>query len=171
MKRIECKDLADNFFEAIGKEWMLVTAGTPERHNMMTASWGGMGWLWNKPVAFVFVRPERYTFGLLEQGEAMTLSFLGHSAEARAIYTLCGSRSGRDTDKTAATGLRPVLLDGGGVGYEQSRLTLACRRLYADDLRAACFADSELVERWYGARSGGFHRMYVVEITGAWVNE
>ena len=23
----------------------------------MTASWGGLGFLWNRPVAFVFVRP------------------------------------------------------------------------------------------------------------------
>ena len=62
MKKLEVKDLKENFFEAIGKEWMLVTAGTKEKFNTMTASWGGIGWLWNKPVAFVFVRPERYTY-------------------------------------------------------------------------------------------------------------
>ena len=54
MKKLEVKDLKENFFEAIGKEWMLVTAGTKEKFNTMTASWGGIGWLWNKPVAFVF---------------------------------------------------------------------------------------------------------------------
>ena len=54
MKKLEVKDLKDNFFEAIGKEWMLITAGTKEKFNTMTASWGGIGWLWNKPVAFVF---------------------------------------------------------------------------------------------------------------------
>ena len=26
-------------FDAIGKEWMLVTAGTQEKFNMMTSSW------------------------------------------------------------------------------------------------------------------------------------
>ena len=62
MKKLEVKDLKENFFEAIGKEWMLVTAGTKEKFNTMTASWGGIGWLWNKPVAFVFIRPERYTY-------------------------------------------------------------------------------------------------------------
>ena len=65
MKKLEVKDLKENFFEAIGKEWMLVTAGTKEKFNTMTASWGGIGWLWNKPVAFVFIRPERYTYCLL----------------------------------------------------------------------------------------------------------
>lgn len=171
MKRIEYTDLTENFFETIGKEWMLVTAGTLGRHNMMTASWGGVGWLWNKLVAFVFIRPERYTFQLAEKEDNLTLSFLGQSAEARAIYALCGSKSGRDTDKTAATGLTPVAMENGGVGYEQSRLTLTGRKLYADDLRPEAFADASIAERWYGAKAGGFHRMYVLEITGLWINE
>lgn len=77
MKKLEVKDLKENFFEAIGKEWMLVTAGTKEKFNTMTASWGGIGWLWNKPVAFVFVRPERYTYEFIEKSDYLTLSFLG----------------------------------------------------------------------------------------------
>ncbi len=171
MKRIEYTELQDNFFETIGKEWMLVTAGTPSRYNMMTASWGGVGWLWNKPVAFVFIRPERYTFELTEKEDNITLSFLGNSDEARHIYNLCGSKSGRDTDKAAATGLRPVNMENGGVGYEQSRLTLTCRKLYADNLRSEAFADASLAGRWYGEKAGNFHRMYIVEITGVWINE
>ena len=73
MKKLEVKDLKENFFEAIGKEWMLVTAGTKEKFNTMTASWGGIGWLWNKPVAFVFVRPERYTYEFIEKSDYLTL--------------------------------------------------------------------------------------------------
>lgn len=44
MKSIAIKDLSENFFEVIGKEWMLVTAGSKEHFNTMTASWGGIGW-------------------------------------------------------------------------------------------------------------------------------
>ena len=51
----------ENAFEMIGKEWMLVTAGDESRFNTMTASLGGLGWLCNKPVDFIFIRPERYT--------------------------------------------------------------------------------------------------------------
>lgn len=68
----------DNFFEAISKEWMLVTAGTKDKFNTMTANWGGVGYLWNKPVVFVFIRPERYTFEFVENSETFTLSFLGN---------------------------------------------------------------------------------------------
>ena len=53
----------DNTFELIGKDWALVTAGEPGDFNTMTISWGGMGIMWNRPVAFTFIRPQRYTFG------------------------------------------------------------------------------------------------------------
>ena len=46
MKEISVSELQDNMFDAIGKEWMLVTAGTQEKFNMMTASWGGTGILY-----------------------------------------------------------------------------------------------------------------------------
>ena len=83
MKPIAIKDLSENFFEVIGKEWMLVTAGNKDHFNTMTASWGGIGFLWNKPVVYVFIRPERYTFEFIEKSEYFTLSFLGE--ENRAI--------------------------------------------------------------------------------------
>ena len=66
MERIDPARLAENFIELIGREWMLVTASSPEKFNTMTASWGGAGFLWNRPVAFVFVRPERYTYEFMD---------------------------------------------------------------------------------------------------------
>lgn len=101
---------------------------------MMTASWGCLGWLWNKPVAVVFIRPERFTHELIEANDTMTLSFLGHSEEARKIYNFCGSKSGRDLDKCEATGLKPVVLEGGSIGFEQARLTLECK----NSIRTVC---------------------------------
>ena len=59
--RIDPKELDQNVFSMIGEQWMLVTAGTAERCNTMTASWGGLGVLWGKPVASVYSRPQRYT--------------------------------------------------------------------------------------------------------------
>ena len=166
MKSIAIKDLSENFFEVIGKEWMLVTAGSKEHFNTMTASWGGIGWLWNKPVAVVFIRPERFTHGIIEENEFMTLSFLGNSEEARKIYNFCGSKSGRDLDKAKETGLIPVETDNGSIAFEQSRLTLECRKLYKESMTAEKFLDKDLLQ-WYGAK-GGFHDVYVVEITNAY---
>lgn len=169
MRKFDVKELNDNVFETIGKEWLLVTAGSKDKMNMMTASWGCLGWLWNKPVAVVFIRPERFTHELIEENEYMTLSFLGHSEEARKIYNFCGTKSGRNLDKVQATGLTPVSLESGNVAYEQARLTLECRKLYKDSMTAEKFIDQDLLP-WYGAK-GGFHDVYVMEITHAYAAE
>lgn len=165
MKRIEIKDLTENFFESISKEWMLVTAGTPEHFNTMTASWGGIGFLWNKPVAFVFIRPERYTYEFAEKNEYLTLSFLGD--ENRQIYNICGSKSGRDTDKVQETGLKPLPTPDGNITFEQSRLTLECRKLYSRMLEPESFIDKQPLEKWY-SENNGMHKMYIVEIVNVW---
>ena len=60
-------EVEGNVFRRIGKEWMLVTAGSRGRFNTMPASWGGMGVLWNAEVSFIFIRPERYTYEFLER--------------------------------------------------------------------------------------------------------
>lgn len=167
MKEIAIKDLKDNFFEAISKEWMLVTAGTKDSFNMMTASWGGIGFLWAKPVVFIFIRPERYTFEFIEAQKDFTLSFLGE--ENKRIHNVCGFKSGREIDKVKETGLKPIITEKGNVIYEQSRLSLECRKLYSDTIKESNFIDPEL-SKWYGEK-GGMHHVYVAEITGAWVNE
>lgn len=169
MKEIQVSELNDNLFDAISKEWMLVTAGSAEKFNMMTASWGGTGVLWAKPVAFVFIRPERYTYEFIEKGDTLTLSFLGE--ENKAVHKICGSKSGRDTDKVAETGLKPFTTPDGNIAYEQARLVLECKKLYADMIRPEQFLDPSLIDRWYGEGHGNFHKMYVVEIQHVWIKE
>lgn len=167
MQKTDLKALAaENAFELIGKEWMLVAAGTPEHFNMMTASWGGIGWLWNKPVAFVFVRPERYTYQFTEREDRMTLSFLGTDNEdMRRVMNFCGTASGRDHDKQAETGLTPVATEGGSVAFAEARLTVEGRKLFRSEMQAAHFLDKAVLERWYHDGPGGsLHTVYVIEI-------
>lgn len=166
MKKIEVKELTENFIETIGKEWMLVSAGTKDKFNMMTASWGGIGFLWNKPVVFVFIRPERYTYEFIENGDYFTLSFLGD--EGKAAHKVCGSKSGREVDKVKETGLCPLFTEQGSVLFEQSRLSLECKKLYATMIKEEDFIDKELISKWYGGAHGNFHKMYVAEIVNVW---
>lgn len=169
MKTIAAQQITDNFIDIIGREWMLVTSGTPGHFNTMTASWGGAGYLWNRPVATIFVRPERYTFGFIEDTGRFSLSFLG--PEHKGVHKVAGSKSGRDTDKITETGLHPVVTETGGIFYEETRLGLECKVLYADMIEASNFLDPALAGQWYGPAQGGFHKMYVAEITSAWQKE
>ena len=84
-----------------------------EKFNTMTASWGGIGWLWNKPVAFVFIRPERYTYEFIEKSGLSDAFLFGRSQQK--VHAICGSKSGRDMDKVKATGLKPVFTEQGNV--------------------------------------------------------
>lgn len=169
MKKISPEELKDNVVRLIGKDWMLVTAGVPGDFNTMTASWGGIGHLWNLPVAFVFVRPERYTFRFMERQEGFTLSFF--DGKYRKALSLLGSRSGRDGDKVAESGLTPVPASNGGVSFAQARVVLECRKLYVSDLDAGKFLDPAILPRYYDVAHGGLHRVYVAQITAVFVEE
>lgn len=168
MEKIDVTALQENFFKAISKEWMLVISGHKDKFNMMTASWGCTGWLWNRPVAVIFVRPERYTHEFVEKNEDVTLCFLGNEPEARKIYNFCGSKSGRDYDKVKETGLEPVETEAGNITFKQARLTLECKKLYKDNIKPELFLDPSIA-KWYGGANGGYHDMYILEILNAYV--
>lgn len=157
----------EDLFSLIGQQWMLITAGREGSLNTMTASWGGMGWLWNKPVAFLFVRPERFTHQFIEREGRVTLSFF--APEHKAALQLCGSRSGRDGDKIREAHLTPVALPGGDMTFLEARLTLDCRILYRSDMTGEAFLDKAVLAKWYNANpGGGLHTVYVAEIESLW---
>ena len=160
MRNITPEEITDNTFKLVGKDWMLITAGSPDSYNTMTASWGGVGVLWNKNIAWCVVRPGRYTYGFMEKAESFTLTFFDE--EYRDALMLCGTKSGRDTDKAAETGLIPVAgeLDG-TTTFEQARMVLECRKLYFQDIDPANFVDASINGNY---PDKDYHRMYVGEI-------
>ena len=163
---ISPKDV-ENAVKLIGDDWMLITAKDEKngRVNAMTASWGCMGVLWNKPVCVCFIRPQRHSFSLVEREERISLAFLGD--RYRDALRLCGSKSGRDLDKLRAAGLRAVKIDGVD-SIAEARLILICRKLYADDMKQDSFLDPSLLANY---PNGDFHRIYVLEIEGAYLRE
>ena len=158
-------ELQENFWKLLEKDWALLCAGDQNKHNAMTVSWGGTGVLWNLPVAFCFVRPQRFTYGILEQDSHFTLSFFGDGY--REALNLCGSKSGRELDKLQAAGLDALELEDGGMGIAQARLILSCRKLYADNLKPEGFLMPDLIAKNYPNQD--FHRMYIGEITNCYI--
>ena len=147
-------------FHLIGKEWMLITAPDETKEcglNAMTASWGGLGVLWNLPVATIYVRPQRHTYSLVENTDRISLCFLGDGH--RKNLALCGSKSGRDTDKLLECGLTSEVVDGVGI-IAESEAVMICKKLYADDLKEEKFIEKEHLSHY----NGDFHRLYILEI-------
>lgn len=154
------KQLNENPFKLVGTDWMLITAGNINSYNTMTASWGGFGVLWNKNIAFCVVRPSRYTYGFMEKADTFTLSFFDDSH--REALSFCGSHSGRDCDKAAATGLTAIESESGSVYFDQARLVVECKKLYFQDIIPEHFIDADLDGKNYASKD--YHRMYVGEI-------
>ncbi len=159
-KEINAKELGENPFKLIGEDWALVTAGSKESFNTMTVSWGGVGIMWGKPCAFTFIRPQRYTFRFTENNDYYTMSFFDE--KYRAALKLCGSKSGRDVDKVKETGLTPAFTENGAVYFEEAKLVLVCKKLYAQSLNEESITDGESVKKWY---DNDYHKMYISEIT------
>ena len=156
---IKPEELNDNIFKLIGLDWMLITAGNKNAFNTMTASWGSMGVLWHKQVCFIFVRPQRYTYEFIEKNEFFTLSFF--TEKYRKALNLCGSKSGRDIDKVAETGLTPEVSKNGSIYFSEARLIVECKKLYFQDIKPENFIDPQIEKNY---KSNDYHRMYIGEI-------
>ena len=150
--------LTGNVFDAVGNGWMLITAEKDGKVNTMTASWGGFGVLWGKRVAFVFIRPQRYTYEFTENSDRMTLSFFDE--KYRKALSYLGTHSGRDSDKIAEAGLNTKRV-GGEAAFTEASAVMVCRKLYADDLKEECFLDEEALLHY---EKKDYHRVYVVEV-------
>ena len=161
-EKIDPKALDKNVFSLIGDQWMLITAGTKDQCNTMTASWGGLGVLWGKPVATVYIRPQRYTLEFVEREDTFTLCFFGE--EYRKALALCGSKSGRDMDKVKECGFTVATAEGAPY-FEEADLVLVCKKSYWQDMDPTHFLDPEVDGRWYPEKD--YHRIFIGEIVEA----
>ena len=158
-EKIDPKALDQNVFSLIGDQWMLITAGTEDKCNTMTASWGGLGVLWGKPVATVYIRPQRYTLEFVEREDTFTLCFFGE--EYRKALALCGSKSGRDVDKVKECGFTVATAEGAPY-FEEADLVLVCKKAYWQDMDPSHFLDGEIDGKWYPQKD--YHRIFIGEI-------
>ena len=164
-RKIDPCELAIKPFDAIGRDWMLITAADGEKTNAMTASWGGIGILWGEPVATCYIRPQRYTRELVDNGEYFSLCFFGQ--EQRAAMGLCGKLSGRDTDKVAQTGLT-VVGDKAAPYFAESELVLICRKMYRQEMQPECFIDPEIAKHY---PDNDYHITYIANVEECLVRE
>ena len=145
---------------------MLLTAGTEDKFNTMTASWGrrrrilgqtGCYLLYPSPALHQRIYRQRRT--LLRQ--------LFKRRTPRCLK-LCGSVSGRDHDKIKEAGLTPVFIDG-VPAFEEADTILICRKMYRTSMNPADFIDKDADSKFYPEKD--YHDMYIAEIVKAVVAE
>lgn len=165
MKEISVSELRLNPMTRIGNEWLLITAGTEQGYNTMTASWGHLGCIWNEYTSVCYVRPQRYTKEFVDREPLYTLCFFpDHKKELGYL----GTHSGRDEDKVANAGLTPVFGDG-YTYFAEANLVLVCRKLYRAPIVEEGFLNPETMEKNYPNRD--FHDLYVGKIERVFVKE
>lgn len=169
--RIEANELPDNIMQLIGEEWMLVTAGSKESLNTMTASWGGMAYIWERPSTLIFIRDTRYTYQLLQEKEDFTLSFF--TEDYRGALKICGSKSGRDTDKIKEAGLTVIETPSGAMSFGEARMIIECKKTLVQELDYNNLTEAykeKIMEESYNSEPSK-HQMFISEITNIWIKK
>lgn len=158
-QKITPKEINENVFSLIDDTWMLITAGKESNCNTMTASWGGLGILWGAPSATCYIRPQRYTKKFVDEHEFFTLCFFDETY--RKELNLCGTKSGRDTDKIKECGFTVKSADCGAPFFEEAKLVLVCKKRYFQDFDEKNIPD-DAKNSFYPEKD--FHTMYIGEI-------
>jgi len=166
LRPVDPKSLSPEIFQVFLKNNALLAAGDKEGCNTMTIGWGQLGTLWNLPVCTVYVRPERHTYQFMEGHDYFTVSIL--AAEDRDTARICGTTSGRDTDKIEKCGLTVRYSAGDAPYFEEAELVLVCRKLFVQDMDAACVKDEQIL-KFYTEKMGNWHRVYYGEIVEAYI--
>ncbi len=164
-KPTDIREIAASAVKLISDDWALVTASAGGKTNTMTVSWGGLGELWGRDVAFLFIRPQRCTRALLDESEWLSVSFFGGAYKKEMAF--CGSNSGRDVDKFEATGLTVTQLDGVSCVAE-AQVNLICKKIAVQSIDPNGFLD-ETIRKEYPADD--YHRVYVAQIVKTYVKE
>lgn len=147
-----------DIFVQYDKKWALLTAGNKDNFNTMTISWGGLGTIWNKPVATVYVRSSRYTHEFIDNNEYFTVSF--YPEDYKKVLGVLGSKSGRDMDKINDSGLTAKVLDK-SVTFEEAEVTLVCKKLMMQPLEVKNMPE-DIAKQFYSADA--LHDMYIGEV-------
>ena len=156
-KEINAKEISGNLIKAISEEWMLISAGDKTDYNMMTASWGFMGEVWSNDSVLALVRPQRYTMDFINNNDYFTLSFYGDNKD---IHKICGSKSGRDVNKTELTGLTPIFSDN-SVYFKEARMVIVCKKQFVSQMKEENFCDKTPLANY---KDGDFHYMIIGKI-------
>lgn len=158
--QIPNEQYASQFLDQLPRGAFL-TVKSGEKINTMTIGWGGIGYIWQKPVMMVMVRQSRYTWQLMEEAADFSVS-LPVKGEMKKDLAIAGSKSGRDIDKfqeCKLTAKNGRVIDSPVIG--ECNLVYECRTVYKQ-LMDPAHLSPEIKEKMYA--NDDYHVLYFAEI-------
>lgn len=134
-----------------------------ETPNVMTIGWGGYSFYWGKDLFIAPVRPQRFTYPLLQKEMQFTLCVPAKGAMKEELRK-AGTLTGRDGNKFDAIGLSTVrakTVNAPVISDTDIALVLECRVL-AKNAFAADAMESKIASGMYA--NGDFHTLFYGEI-------
>jgi flavin reductase (DIM6/NTAB) family NADH-FMN oxidoreductase RutF len=136
--------------------------------NPMTIGWAMQGFVWQKHVLQVLVRPSRFTHDLLERTDMFSVCVPGH--DMKKALAVCGTKSGRDTDKARECALAIVPGENPGIRIiRDCEFICECRTVAKMQMAPGkLFDGGNISGKFYPA--GDFHTVYYGEILAIYRN-
>lgn len=174
---VDFADVSGDFIKALPKGILLTTKAGGQL-NSMVIGWASVGINWFEPIITVFVRESRHTLGMIEKNPEFTVNVpVGYFD--KKIIKICGSMSGRDTDKIAEAGLTPVDPECISVpGIKELPLTFECKVVQKQILDISTL-DADLAAKFYpasiadefGNKHADVHVIYQAKVLASYVIE
>lgn len=148
---------------------VLLTTKYGDKVNSMVIGWGHIGRIWELPVFVAYVRKNRFTREMLDSDPEFTVNVPVNGFDKKA-FSICGTKSGRNTDKIKEAGLTPVPSDAVSVpAIKEFPLTLECRVIYREEQTASRLPESVRC-KFYSIENDD-HISYFGEIVSAYLIE
>lgn len=164
-EEIDPREIQVNPVKLFADDWMILSAGQRDSTmNMMTIAWGGLGELWGRPVATVYVSTSRYTYQFMEGNDYFTLT--GFPQAYTSAMQFLGTQSGRKVDKVKGSGLTVQYTEAGNPIYKEANLAIECKKIYSAPFQPERMPKEQL--KWHEDTNTGIHVMYIGEIVHAW---
>ena len=150
----------------------ILTAGDKNLYNSMTIEWGSLGVAFKKPIFTVYVKPDRYTYHVMEKSDIFTVNIIEKKLLKKfAIY---GTKSGKDINKEEEAGTHIKFLEKGGVTFDEAVEVYVCKKL------AKSVIDEKTMDPWIKElyrnnvkvyKTDIPHVVYIGEIIGHYLRE
>ncbi len=137
-----------------------LTVGDSRSVNPMTIGWASFGIACGKPVLSVMIRQSRFSKKLIDENPVFSVSIPRDESYKKAL-AVCGSRSGRDTDKMALCALEAEKADIINVPGIKNCLMYECKVIYKTEMTNELTVH-EMSSKWY--KDGNYHTIYTGEI-------